>query len=86
MRKAMTGQPILCPGCGRPANAAHLKENPDCMKAAQRLSAIYRVAQRKEPGRNGGRPVRLRPCPKCGAQVSTTEARYGHEGCTGAKQ
>jgi hypothetical protein len=31
-------------------------------------------------GRNGGRPVELVPCPRCGQQVSKTEARRGH-GC-----
>ena len=32
-------------------------------------------------GHNGGRPVEYVPCPRCGKQVTKTEARRGH-GCT----
>jgi hypothetical protein len=85
-REAMTDQkPILCPGCGERATAAHLRDNPACMKAAQTLTAIYSVSKRKTVGKSTGRPKALRACPRCGLQVSAVEARYGHDGCAVVK-
>lgn len=76
---------ILCPGCGKRATATHLRESPDCMKAAASFAGLYSVAKRKTVGKSTGRPKVLKACPKCGQMVSTTEARYGHDGCTVVK-
>lgn len=76
------GKPvILCPGCGQPASAAHLRESPACMTAAASIAGMVNVAKRKSVGKSTGRPKVLRSCPRCNAQVSATEARYGHDGC-----
>lgn len=76
------GKPmILCPGCGQRATAAHFRENERCMEAAKSLTAIYSVSKRQTVGKSTGRPKVLKPCPRCNAMVSTTEARYGHDGC-----
>lgn len=74
-------KPIVCPGCGERATATHLRERPECMKAAASLVGIYRVSKRQTVGKSTGRRKVLRPCRKCGQQVSATEARYGHNGC-----
>jgi hypothetical protein len=74
--------PLLCPGCGQRATAAHLRENEACIKAAASFTAIYRVSKRRTVGKSTGRPKVLKPCPRCGQQVSTTEARYGHGDCS----
>jgi endogenous inhibitor of DNA gyrase (YacG/DUF329 family) len=72
---------ILCPGCGKRATAPHLREHPECMKAAASFAAIYSVSKRRTVGKSTGRPKVLKPCPRCGQQVGTAEARYGHDGC-----
>jgi rRNA maturation protein Nop10 len=76
---------LLCPGCGERATAPHLRENPECMKAAASFAAIYSVSKRRTVGKSTGRPKVLKACPRCGQQVSATEARYGHDGCTVVK-
>lgn len=76
------GKPmIVCPGCGERATAQHLRDNPACMKAAASIAGMLNVAKRKTVGKSTGRPKVLKPCRKCGEQVSATEARYGHDGC-----
>jgi hypothetical protein len=81
--EAMTDKPApLCPGCGERATVSHFQANPDCVKAAASLFGIYNVSKRKSVGKSTGRPPVLKICRRCGAPVSTTEARRGHEGCT----
>jgi hypothetical protein len=81
----MTDHPILCPGCGQRATAPHFRDSPECAKAAASLAAIYNVSRRKTVGKSTGRPKVLKACPRCGQTVSTTEARYGHDGCSVVK-
>jgi hypothetical protein len=75
-------QGALCPGCGQPASAAHFRESPSCMTAAASIAGMLNVAKRKTVGKSTGRPKVFKACPRCGQQVSVTEARYGHDGCT----
>lgn len=72
---------IYCPGCGQRVSAAHLRDSPGCMAAAHSFVGVYTSAKRRRVGKSTGRPKVMQPCPRCGQQVGTVEARYGHEGC-----
>jgi endogenous inhibitor of DNA gyrase (YacG/DUF329 family) len=73
---------LACPHCRKPVTLEHLRSNPECAKAVQSLCGLYRLAQRKTVTHAGGRPPQMAACPRCGQQVTRTEARRGHEGCS----
>ena len=72
---------LHCPQCGQPADVEHFRSSPDCQEAAYRVMGMVRQTKRKVISRAGGRPKKLAACPRCGQQVGTVEARYGHPGC-----
>lgn len=81
IREHAVSETLLCPRCQKPATLEHLRTSPECAQAVQSLCGLYRSAQRKTVSRAGGRPPRMVACPRCGAQVTSTQARRGHIGC-----
>ena len=45
-------------------------------------AARRRGAKRLTPGRNGGRPPKLAPCPKCGELLGVAAMRKHRAACT----
>ena len=45
------------------------------MKPANAARALLALRKTKSGGRNGGRPVTLKPCPKCGSLLTLTQLR-----------
>jgi endogenous inhibitor of DNA gyrase (YacG/DUF329 family) len=80
---------MTCPGCQQQVTLEHLRTSPECAKAVQSLCGLYRLAKRTKVTRAGGRPkgtAKMVPCPRCGQDVTKTQARRGHEGCQQAAQ
>jgi endogenous inhibitor of DNA gyrase (YacG/DUF329 family) len=77
---------MTCPRCQQEVTLDHLRTSPECAKAVQSLCGLYRLAQRKTISRAGGRPPQMVACPKCGEQVTKTQARLGHPGCLREEQ